>query len=56
MEVGDNVKWETVRGTRSGVIKTTRIIYEVELPGGKIIKAEESSLTLIEKQNDTKRL
>ena len=47
MQVGDVVKWETVRGPRSGIIKTARMIYEVELPDGKIIKAEESSLRMI---------
>lgn len=50
IQVGDVVKWETVRGPRSGIIKTARMIYEVELPDGKIIKAEESSLTKIQER------
>lgn len=50
MQVGDEVKWETIRGPRSGIIKTARMIYEVELPDGKIIKAEESSLTKIQER------
>lgn len=48
MKTGDKVKWDTVRGVRSGVISQVHTIYIVELPDGKSIKAEESSLTLVE--------